>query len=289
MLVGASPAAAATPIPVLHSRASELQPAVATGLLAWTQAPSAHPNRYAAYARSDGKHRFRLNPRGTLGFTASGAIDGMTIVYQQRRSFNGPGNMKLFDLATHKRRDPPPGVNTRRHEKGGALFGDWLLFTRESSSRDQVILFNLVTREARQLDVARGNASFGSGGSLRGSYAAWAKCRRPSRCQTYVYDIASRAKLRVPNPRHRSQYAVSVTSAGVVYFAESRNINCGREVGLWRYPLGGARTRLLSLSGGHDLSTTSPVVDSSGTTSLFYDRFVCRTNRSDVFKLKLAP
>jgi hypothetical protein len=103
-----------------------------------------------------------------------------------------------------------------------------------------------------------------------------------------VYNTVTRAKLSVPNPLRRSQYAVSTTAAGVVYFAESRSIDCGSALGLWRYPLGGTRTKLLSLPRGRDVSELSPLLNPDGSTTLFYDEFQCRTLTSDIFKLSLG-
>jgi len=290
-LLAAPSAAAQTPIPVLATPALELQPAAGGPYFAWTEAPRAHPTRFNAYARSEGQRRFMLNARGTRGFTTGGAIDGTRLVYGQRPSTTKPGDLKLFDLVTRTRSNPPAGVNTRRnHEASGSLSGDWLLFFSEtlSTSTERIVLFNLVTLEARQLDIARGRAYVQSG-SVRGGYATWIKCPRSTRCNAYVYDIATRAKLRVPNPLRKSQYAASITAAGVVYFAESRSVDCGSSLALWRYPLGGTRTKLLSLSRGYDVSDLSPLVNVNGSTTLFYDRFRCRTGASDIFKLALAP
>jgi hypothetical protein len=290
-LVGASGASAQTPSPVLSTGASEFQPSASPGYLAWAEAPKTHPDRVNAYARPNGQPRIRMNAPGTYGFTTGGAIDGTTAVYGERLDAMQPGDLKFFDLVTGRRTDPPPGVNTTRyHEWGGSLAGDWLLFDREtiSTSTERIVLFNLRTRQAKQLDIARGRA-YAQAGSVRGNYAVWIKCSRSTRCNTYVHDISAGTTQAVPNPAHKAQYAASVTSGGVVYFAESSSVACGSGLALWRYPLGGVRTKVLSLGKGRDVSETSPLVNPDGSTTLFYDRYACRTGRADIFKVDLRP
>ena len=85
-----------------------------------------------------------------------------------------------------------------------------------------------------------------------------------------------------------------MTAAGGVYFAESRNINCGSDAALWRYRLGGSRTKLWSFPRRHDTSTTSPLVHDDGSTTLYYDNIRCHAGisdivKSDIFRLSLGP
>jgi hypothetical protein len=275
---------------VLKTRADERYPAASASYVAWSQAPKAHPIRFAAFARRIGGGRVRLNAPGTLGLTYAGAIDGKRIVYRQHRNAHAPADLKLFNLATRKRSNPPPGVNTRRQEKSASLSGNWLLFTRETTAfpTEKIILFNLATRKAIKLDAAKGRHNYVGSGTVEGSYATWSRCAG-AHCNVYVYDIASKTKVAVPNPLNRPQYADSVTAAGVVYFAESRNLNCGSNGEIWRYPLGGSREKLVSLPRGHDVAVTDPLFTADGSTTLFYDNFRCRADRADIFKLSLAP
>ena len=289
--LGVVASAHAAPVPVRATRAVEQQPAAGIAFFAWTQEPRPSSGRETVYATPAGQPRFRVSTLGARAFTASGAIDdvtGRTLVYGERpRSRpDGPGDLWFFDLATRVRSSPPAGVNTSRHEWGASLSGQWLLFARStfSTSREEIMLWNVATGQAIRLDVTRGN-KYAQPGSVRGNYATWIKCPTFAHCNAYVYDIARGTKHAVPNPLGRSQYAVSVTAAGAVYFTESRNINCGRGAALWRYQLGGARTRLLPFRRGRDVAVTSPVVNPDGSTSLFYDRFVCRTATSDIFRL----
>jgi hypothetical protein len=291
LLVGCSASAAQTPVPVLATAAIESQPAAAAGWLAWSESPRTRPTQVSVYARATGQPRLRLNAPGTIAFTTGGAIDGTNVVYSERLDLDQPGDLRFFDLGTGARTDPPAGVNTARaHEWGGARSGDWLLFERETiaTSTERIILFNLRTGQAKQLDVTSGRAYAQTGG-MRGNYATWIRCSRQTRCTTYVHDIAAGTTVAVPNPSKRAQYAASVTATGVVYFAESRDINCGANVALWRYPVGGTRTKLLSIARGRDVSEMSALRNPDGSTSLFFDRYVCRTGAADILRLEVAP
>ena len=285
---------AATPVPVLTTRANETQPAAGGPYLAWTESSRAHPLRADAYARRAGQPRFKLNPHGTVGFTSAGAIDGTRIVYQQRSSPYSTGVLKFFDLATRKRSKAPPGVNTPGEQCCASLSGRWLLFERgtvqgfrHGRPPQRVILFDLVTMRARQLDVAP-KRGFVEPGTVRGNYASWGKCL-PGGCHGYVYNIATGKTVRIPSPSQRPEYALAVTANGIVYFAESKNSDCGSDATLWRYPLGGARNRLLSFPHGIDVSTVDPFVNTDGSTTLLYDRIRCKPVESDIFKLSLGP
>jgi hypothetical protein len=288
LIAAVAVAASQSPTPALKTAGDEREPAVDGSYLAWTEAPRAHPDRFRAYARKGGKPRFRVNRRGTVGFTWGGAIDGKRLVYGQARNARAQSDLKFFDLASRKRTGPPAGVNTARIENGASLSGDWLLFRREKRARSsfRIILFNPVTKEAITLDAAH-LRRYAQPGNVGGNYATWIRCRRFTFCTTFVYDIAAGTRSRVPNPSHRAQYAASITAGGVVYFAESDGGNCGAHIALWRYPLGETRTKLISLPRDRDPLVTSPLVAAGGTT-LFFDGINCRTSRGDIFKLPLG-
>ncbi|MGH2756736.1 MAG: hypothetical protein ACRDI3_03000 [Actinomycetota bacterium] len=268
---------------VRTTKAIEILPVPGSTFLAWTQAPASHPKRLAVFAKRRGGSRFRVSARGAKGFTAGGAMDGSRLIYSQRR--RNRANLKLIDLSTRNRSALPAAINTRKHEWGASLSGDWVLFARTtfSSSTERVFLFNIATKQKRLLAETRGRA-YSQPGSVSGNYASWIRCRRFSTCRAFRYDIAARTKTKIVNPNSKAQYATSVTSDGTVYYAESNNIaTCSSRVNVYRKRLGAARTKLFSLRRGRDVSSTGALVADSNT-SLYFDRFICRTGAADILK-----
>ena len=267
---------------VRTTKAIETLPVPGSTFLAWTQAPASHPKRFGVFAKRRGQSKFRVSAKGAKGFTAGGAMDGSRLIYSQRSGRRA--NLKMINLSTRNRIKVPARINTKKHEWGASLSGNWVLFARStfSSSTEQVFLFNLATKRKRLLVQTRGRA-YSQPGSVSGNYASWIKCRRFSSCRAFRYDIAARTKTKIPNPNNKAQYATSVTSDGTVYYGESNNlITCRSRVNVYRKRLGDARRKLFSLRRGRDLSSTGPLVKSN--TSLYFDRFICRTGAADILK-----
>jgi hypothetical protein len=286
-LAFASSALALTPVGVRTSNLVEVEPAAASGYLVWTQNSKAHPNRNYVYAKPQGSSLFRVTPRGTTGRSWGGAIDGTTLVFTQWPSPSASdGDLKMFDLATRSR-STPPGVNTSRNENGASLSGDWLLFRRTTlrSSTEKIILRNLTTDEQRVLDERTGRA-YAQPGNVAGNYAVWFRCLRFTKCNTYLYDIGLSSATKLGNPLNRAQYAPAVTDDGTVYLFEAQNALC-RDVRprLFRYTLGQPRERLLTMPHNRDPSITSVLVNGGGGTTLYFDRYNCRTGSSDIYKV----
>ena len=164
------------------------------------------------------------------------------------------------------------------------------MFMRYLSPRDtrQIFLFNLVTHVKRKLVETR-DGVYSQTGSVRGNYAVWTRCVRPAHCKTYLHDIAANSTTELPNPRGKSQYAASVTSDGTAYYAESANIDCGRASASGAIPLAGPRERLISLRKGLDAIVASPVVNADTSVTVYFDRFVCRSGQSDIYKFTFHP
>ena len=279
-----TPAQALTLDPVLTGPQNEIHPAASTAYLAWSQNSGSHPNHYDLFARPVGDPMFRVNPPGTGGLTAS--IDGSTLAYQQVK--RKASDIKFFDLLARTSSNPPSGVNTPARESVPSLSGDWLLFRRSRTpygSLQRILLRNLVTGEQRLLVEGDGLKRWAQPGTVNGNFATYVKCRRLSLCNVFVYDIATDTRTQVPNPMGRALFAASVTAAGTAYFAESTNINCGRGVSIWTYPLGGPKARLATLGRGRDTAVTSPVEDAGVNTTVFFDRYRCRDDAADIYEV----
>jgi hypothetical protein len=262
--------------------ASTIFPTGAGGYRAWSASSDLAPLHFHAYVSAPGETPVRVNPGGTQAHV--GDIDGTTLVYSERRGRTG--DVKLYDLVTRTTAPPIEGINTKADEWAPSLSGDRLLFGRASGSTERILLADLGTGAIRKLDAARG-AGHVQPGRVSGAYAVWIRCRRSSRCALFRRDLATGKTLRLPNPRNRAQYAASVTDDGTVYFVESKHVLCGARASLWRYR-DGVRTRLLALPDGRDVATTDPVANLDGTTTLVYDRIVCRNWRSHLAELSTS-
>jgi hypothetical protein len=282
-LLGSASAGATLPQrPVRTTTAYEIEPAGAPGALAWAQASRSRPNAFAVFARRGGS-TFRVSRSGRRAFVWGGAIDGTRLVYSE---FGGPtANLWFFDLVTKQRSSPPPGVNSPVSENGASRSGDWLLFrrTRFSTSTERIVLRNVVTDEERLLATAVGS-KYAQPGNVAGDYATWIRCPTFRTCRAFLYRISTETTTAVPNPNRRSQYAVSTTPAGTVYFAESTNIDCGVGRRLLRFRAG-VRRLLVIFGPRQDPAVTSPVLNANGSTTVFYDRFNCRTGASNLYKV----
>ena len=286
MLVPAPAGSTLPQRPVRTTTAYEMEPAGAPGALAWAQASRSRPNAFAVFARRGGS-TFRVSRSGRRAFVWGGAIESNKLVYSE---FGGPtANLWFFELATKKRTSPPPGVNSPVSENGASRAGDWLLFrrTRFSTSTERIVLRNIDTDEERLLATAVGS-KYAQPGTVAGDWATWIRCPTPRACRAFLYHIPTATTTAVPNPNRRSQYAVSTTPAGTVYFAESTNINCGFGRRLLRYDSGG-RALLVVFGPRQDPAITSPVVNANGSTTVFYDRFNCRTGASNLYKVVDPP
>jgi hypothetical protein len=293
-LVLVAPASAEfTPEPVLTTTASEVEPSPGDGFFAWSQASAAHPNRYNVFfapTTAEGKpnvaNRRRVNPDGTIGF--AGDMDGTTLVYGQRPGLSQPGGVRFYNVAGRTFMPTPDGVNTRRgHEAGPKLSADWLLFARYGRSRQSIYLWDRAGTATRRLDMLAYPGYLQTGG-VAGNWAVWTRCRRWAHCNTYRWNITAQRRMHVRNPLSRSQYAASVSEDGAVYYGESANIFCGRNLAIWRDPPGaGPRERLRSIPSGRDIAVTSPVVLPDTSVDVYYDQYNCDNGRANIYRINV--
>jgi hypothetical protein len=278
-----------TPVGVFTSPRFELQPAATDGWLALSRNVRGHPKLFNILVYGE-TTPFRVNPKGTAAFP--GSFDGITFVYSQAPKLGRDADIKLFDVLS-KTHSSPAGVNTPRHEGGPSISGNWITFLRARHQSlaypRRLFLRNLATGKQRELAFG-GNAYLQNGG-LAGDFAAWTRCPQAKHCSTWLYRIDSKQKTRLPNPRDKSQFAVSLTSDGTVYYAESSTILCSAEkvVRFFSQPLSGPRELLATLPQGKDTAVTSPLVAFDGTVDLYFDRFNATCEKSDIYKIAIPP
>jgi len=294
-------AGAATSEKVLNEPGvDEVDPSASDGYLVWTADSEARPFRYHSYVMADGGDPVRINPAGTQSPAVS--IDGATIVYQEDTYDPGDEDLWFVDAVTGARTAPPPGVNTLKFEYEPTLSGDWLLFTRTNADRVplsdawvKVVLFDLSAGTDTVLETLPYLSHSLTSGQVNGGWATFESCRQRhwefSDCQVFLYDISAGGDpLQVANPGVQ-QYAGSVSSDGTVYLVRTRNRDhyvCGSHTKLVRVPVDGQAVVIASLPDGKDSYSTFASDEPGGSTTLYFDRFPCRTNVGGIYQIQDA-
>lgn len=282
VVVTAPSAVGATPVAVVATKATELQPAASTDYIAWAIKTRSGQN---VYAKQTGQSRFRVNPAGTRG--ALGGIDGTTLIYQE---YTRTSDIFFFDLTSKARINAGAPINTRQWEYWPSVSGDWVLFGRLfRDNRRRVILYNTATGETRVLAETSGSRRLLNPGQVAGNFVAWEKTVLSrggdlTSCDIFLYDIANTTTTTIPNPDQRCQYAASVNQSGTVYYARS-GFGCGKSVTLNKHPIAGPSTSLVSLRAGVDFTDSYALDNGDGTTDVFFDPGSCRTGNLDIKKV----
>ncbi|MET0713551.1 MAG: hypothetical protein ABWY57_01445 [Mycetocola sp.] len=280
---------AATPEVVLDEPGvSEGVPSASGGYLAWTANSEAKPNRFNSYVQQGAGPVVRVNPKGTQSFFA--AIDGTTVVYQE--GSHDAWNLRFFDAVTEGRSDPPDGVNTPSIEYNPSLSGDWLLFSRTNGNRVKfrdawvkVVLFDLAAGTGTVLEKSPLRGHYLEADQVNGNWATFESCRFRrgdfSHCQVSLYDISADSLTEVANPSVQ-QYAGAVADDGTVYLVRNRGRDhwkCGNHTRVVRMD-GGNGTVIAELPDGRDIYNMFVLDGPGGSTTLYFDRFRCKTGES---------
>jgi len=268
---------------VKTSRLYEQVPAAAedgsTQYFAWSQNSRAHRNHFDAFLTRTGDPRVKLNAKGQ-GYV--GGIDPPMVAYQQ--VVNGNSDLKLYDADTQTRTDPPAGVNTFNWEWEPSISGDWLLFGRQTSSAQFVILHSLTTATEVILDQG---SRFRHAGQVNGDYAVWTRCTKTN-CNVVRRQISTVTDTPLSKPSTKLQYGAAVTANGIVYVARS-GAKCGADVKIVRYfgvgdPVGGTIVADLGTN-GRDFWSAYARENDDGSVDVFYDRYLCGTRTSDIYRV----
>ena len=277
-LIGSAlPALASRAVPVIATPALEEGFGASTSYIDWGSAPKSSPHAFVVYAKKRGGSRFRVSAAGTKAF--GGGIDGTTLTYQQID--HGNSDIKMFDLVTKKRSDPPAGVDTGAWEYGPTVSGNFIQFARwfPSTSQRSVMLFNTATSRSMTLGTVRGRKNYAEPGQVNGTFATWAVCT--PKCNVYLLNLTTGHRIKVPNPGSTYQYNPGVSVKGTVFFGRS-GAACGSHANIYRYTPGGTPRLALRLPNGVDEAQIF-VFTSGNKTTVYFDRSVC-PHAFDIYK-----
>ena len=211
-------------------------------------------------------------------------MEGSTDLGSSIRSGTGAdSDLYFFNLNTHNRSSPPAGVNTSSWEYWPSESGDWLLFGRRNAAGTRrIILFNLVTKQSRELDEVGANSHVAPG-QVNGDYAVWYRCTPTKKCDVFRYQISTQTKLRLPDA-DRYQRAPSVSKDGTVYFERSDGKVCEVPNKLMRYQNGDV-SPVMEVPFGEHIGDTYVDSDDFGA-KVFFDRFDCEdSTRSNLYRI----
>jgi hypothetical protein len=286
LLMLADVAVAATPTKVLATSRNEFDGTAEEGYLAYTRSRSGHPGRFDVYLKPPGMARIKVNAGGTRAYHPTLDIGnvslGDALVFVQRSG--GDANLKIWDVDSGGRSNPPVGVNSQVAESKPSLDGDHLLFGRGPANRTyiaRVILFNLVSKTSLVVDTAPPNGTVYPG-TVNGNWATWTECSL-SDCRAWRYHIPTADKTEVPSGA-RLIYTSAIGEDGTVWFVQS-GIGCGANVKIRRQEVGAAPTTLVNFRSGID-ANISDLDDSVVARRLYFSRVNCsNTSNWNIYRV----
>jgi hypothetical protein len=285
LLVG-EVALGATPTKVLGTPRSEFDGTAENGYLAYTQSRAGQPNRFDAYLKAPGVAKVKVNAGGTQGYHTNlemaNPTFGNALVFVQKGG--GDADIKIWDVASGGRSNPPVGVNTQASEAKPSLDGNHLLFGRGPANRlfiARVILFDLTSNTSVVVDTAPTNGIVYPG-IVNGDWATWTECSQ-SDCRAWRYQISTATKTEVPSSA-RLIYTSAIDTVGTVWFVQS-GIGCGANVKIRRHVIGVGSSTLVDFPPGVD-ANISDLDDSGATHRLYFARVNCaNVNNWNIYRV----
>lgn len=270
---------AATPVKVLGTPRNEIDPSAEGEYLAYGLGRAGAPNKFDAYLKPTGAPRIKVNAAGTQGYHPNLELGNLSfgdaLVFVQRNA-NG-ADIKIWDVDSGGRSNPPAGVNTSAGESKPSLDGNHLLFGRGPAKQfymTRVILFDLTLETTTVLDTAPRNGIVYPG-IVNGDWATWTECS-PTDCRAWRYEISTESKTEVPSSA-RLIYTSAIGVDGTVWFVQS-GIGCGANVKIRRAPIGSAST-WVDFPPGID-ANISDLDDSGPARQVYFSRVVCSNVRN---------
>jgi hypothetical protein len=285
LLMLADVAVAATPQKVLATSLNEFDGTAEDGYLAYTQSRPGHPRRFDVYLKPPGLARIKVNAGGTQAYHPTldigNATLGDALVFVQLGEDDA--NLKIWDVDSGGRSNPPVGVNSEAAESKPSLDGKYLLFGRGPANRTyiaRVILFDLESNTPLVVDTAPAEGSVYPG-TVNGEWATWTECGL-SDCRAWRYHIPTAEKTEVPSGA-KLIYSSAIGEDGTVWFVKS-GLGCGTNVKIRRQEVGVAPTTLVDFPSGID-ALISDLNDSGAARRLYFSRVNCSRKDWNIYRV----
>ena len=255
-------------------------------LFAWSAEVASRSTDLAAFVDVAGGMR-RVSASRTMGYV--GGFDAGTdlLVYQQVR--RGESDLFLFDVGANERTalgelndghwQWNPAIDTHRGttwvvygvNRFGSPGAKWRFFLYNASTGERTLLAETTNRCGCLFP-----------GTVAYPWVTWAVGEDAT---AWRYDI--RTGEQVPLlPTDHDEYAVTVSPNGTAYVAQAGD-RCGSNAALYRVDPDGTPTLVLSFRSGREPANLSG--DFTGERDrIFFDRRGCRTNSSDILRLRRA-
>jgi hypothetical protein len=254
-------------------------------LFGWTESTGSAKFPFAAFVRPG---HDRINARKTNGFMGGFDDNTDTLIFQQSRGRES--DVFLYDVDEQRRRGLP-AINNGAWQWGPSIDsgggGVWILYGENKfsspSAKWKLFLYNRTTGVRMLLDETTNRCRCIFPGNVSYPYVTWTKKVMGT---AWVYNIGTQTKEAVELPANRDEYQSAVTEDGTAYVAQAGD-RCGTNARLYRVDPDGTPTRLLNIKDGREPISIS-VDESSLGVDLYFDRFVCRSQTSDILRINDA-
>ena len=285
-------AAPSAPTKVIGGKLDQIIPAANGLFIAWTQNRRAGGHTYDAWVRGlGGGTPVRLNPGGSRGYTGGINQDSNQAIYEKLTGtsddlvivpdLNSPGTQT----------DPPAGINTGRQEAFPTISTNFILFTRASTKRWSVILYDRIGDTFTTLASAPARCFCLTSGTVSDTFATWTKCGSVAHCNTFYFDASDSSTHVFPNPSARPIYGGTVSDGTGDMYAVRSGAACGAKVKILRWDTATPGTPpvvIASFAAGSDLVTRLFVYNDCTNDTVYFDPASCTTARAHIYAVTLA-
>jgi hypothetical protein len=201
----------------------------------------------------------------------------------------GQSDIKMYDVNSRVRSNPPVGINTTEWEFSAGITPDSIVFVRSGHNSERAMLYDRssggVPTQLDSIAWNRGGTAYMDRAQINGDFAVWTRCIAKFTCRVKVRDLGAGTAKTITTPVGKLHYASSVGSDGTVYLARSGH-GCGLGTRLRSVSAAGVDSVLVEFSSGVEAWSTS--AHSTGTSDdVYYSRYRCSAGalHADLYKV----